>query len=352
MNILFVFLFIRQVFSVTMKILITGASGFIGSFLVEKGVEKGYEVWAGMRRGSSRRNITAEGVSFIELDLLSPADLRRRLSAFKAKHGAWDYVIHAAGVTKCADKNEFYEVNEGGTINLAEALLLQGMAPKKFIYISSLSIYGPIREKEPFAPITENDIPKPNTIYGKSKLAAERFIIGKSGIPFMILRPTGVYGPRERDYFKMVKSASLHFDFSAGYRPQLITFIYVKDLVKAVYLALESPLVNRCYLVSEPQGYNSSSFSDYIASSLGKRFIIHIKAPLWLLRAVSFCCERAAALVGRASTLNSDKYKIMKQRNWLCDTTAIEKELGFKVDYPLEKGVEEMIGWYKQNGRI
>lgn len=331
-----------------MKILITGASGFIGSFLVEKGIEKGYDVWAGMRSSSSRKNIKAKGVNFIELDFSSPVCLRKQLSAFKLKHGAWDYVIHAAGVTKCVDKKDFFEVNEGATVNLVEALLSTGIAPKKFIYLSSLGVYGPVRENEPYTPITENDIPKPNTLYGKSKLAAERYIIGRSGVPYIILRPTGVYGPRERDYFKMAASVNRCFDFSAGYKPQLITFIYVKDLVKAVYMALESPVVNRCYLLSEPQGYSSRAFGDYIAKSLGKKFVIHVKAPLWLLKAVSFCAERLAAVVGRTSTLNSDKYKIMKQRNWLCDTTPVEKELGFKIDYPLEKGVEEMIGWYKR----
>ena len=87
-----------------MKVLVTGASGFIGSFLVEKGLELGYEVWAGMRRGSSRRYLQDKRIRFVELDLSSLERLSVQLASFKVGHGSWDYVIHAAGVTKCVDK--------------------------------------------------------------------------------------------------------------------------------------------------------------------------------------------------------------------------------------------------------
>jgi UDP-glucose 4-epimerase len=157
-----------------------------------------------------------------------------------------------------------------------------------------------------------------------------------------------VYGPRERDYFKMAQSINGHIDFSVGYKPQVITFIYVKDLVKAIYSAIGATIYNRCYFVSEPRGYDSRSFSDYIQAELDKRFVLHIKAPLWVLRCVSVCAEFFSRLTGKASTLNGDKYKIMKQRNWLCDTTPIEKELGFTIDYTLQQGTKEMIAWYKK----
>ena len=112
--------------------------------------------------------------------------------------------------------------------------------------------------------------------------------------------------------YQMAASIKRHIDFAAGYRPQLITFIYIRDLVKAVYLAIEKPVADRCYFVSEPQGYDSRAFSDYIQKEMGVKRVLHIKAPLWVLKAVSYCAGYIARLTGKPATLNSDKYKIMK----------------------------------------
>lgn len=331
-----------------MKILVTGASGFIGSFIVDMGLENGYSMWAGMRAGSSRKFLSDGRVNFVELDFSSVERLTAQLLDFKAVHGAWDYIVHAAGVTKCLDKKEFFKVNYEGTRNFVDALAATGMQPRKFIYLSSLSVFGPLHEQQPYVPISENDTPAPNTAYGDSKVLAERYIMEHAAFPYIILRPTGVYGPRERDYYQMAVSIKKHIDFAVGYKPQVITFIYVKDLVKAIYMAMESGVENRSYFVSEPRGYDSRAFSDLIQRELGIRCVLHIKAPVWVLRVISACAEWGARISRKPSTLNGDKFKIMKQRNWLCDTAPIEKELGFTIDYPLERGVKEMIEWYKQ----
>lgn len=332
-----------------MKILVTGASGFIGSFIVEKGLELGYEVWAGVRPTSSLAYLQDKRIHLIELTFGNPSELERQISEFAKKEGRWDCVIHAAGATKCLDKNDFMRINYEGTKNLVETLLKLNICPSQFIYLSSLSIFGPVREEQPYAPICDSDEAHPNTAYGKSKIMSEAYLRNIPDLPYVIFRPTGVYGPREKDYFQMAVSIKQHIDFSVGYRPQVITFIYVKDLVKAIYLAIEKGVTRRCYFVSEPRGYDSRSFSDYIQREMGIKNVLHIKAPLWLLKAVSVCAETLSRITRKPSTLNSDKYNIMKQRNWLCDTTNIEEELGFTIDYDLEKGTKEMIKWYKEN---
>lgn len=329
------------------KILVTGASGFIGSFIVEQGLDLGYEVWAAVRRSSSLKFLQDKRINLIELNLGNPDELTTQITTFAREHGAWEYVIHAAGVTKCIDKADFERINLDGTRNLVEALKSANAVPEKIIYLSSLSVYGPAREQEPHTPIEESDTAVPNTAYGRSKLLAEAYI-KSCGVPHIILRPTGVYGPRERDYYQMAVSIKKHIDFAVGYKKQTITFIYVKDLVRAIYLAAESNVANRSYFVSEPRGYNSRSFSDYIQENLGIKRVLHITAPLWVLKAISLISEKAARLTRKPSTLNSDKYNIMKQRNWLCDTTPIEKELGFTARYTLEEGTKETIKWYKQ----
>lgn len=92
------------------------------------------------------------------------------------------------------------------------------MPLKRFVYISSLSIMGAIREQQPYEEIRESDEPKPNTAYGKSKLEAEKWLESQP-IPYVILRPTGVYGPRERDYFLQIQSIKNHMDFAVGFQP-------------------------------------------------------------------------------------------------------------------------------------
>ena len=164
------------------------------------------------------------------------------------------------------------------------------------------------------------------------------------------MRPTGVYGPREKDYYLMMKTIKFGFDFSVGYRKQLITFIYVRDLVKVIFLAIDKGVKQRGYFISDGGAYTSTQFRKYIASAMGKRFVIPIRLPLVFLKIVSYCAEFFASLTGSASTLNRDKYNIMKQRNWICDITPLQKELGFEPDYPLEKGVYETVNWYKKSG--
>lgn len=332
------------------KILITGASGFIGSFIVEEALARGMEVWAGVRKSSSRRYLQDERIHFIDLNLDSKEQLKQQLSSH-----TFDYIVHAAGVTKCINKADFFRVNTEGTRHLVDALIELQMPLEHFVFISSLSVFGAIREKQPYEPIRDTDTPQPNTAYGQSKLEAEKEIKERSTpFPYTILRPTGVYGPRERDYFLMAKSIKGHSDFSVGYQQQDITFVYVKDVVQAVFLALHTPHSTlhtpRCYFLSDGEVYQSSTFSDLIIKEMGNPWCLRIKAPIWVLRIVTACGEWLSHFTGKISALNNDKYHILKQRNWQCDIQPAIDELGYKPQYNLERGVKETIAWYKKEG--
>ena len=327
-----------------MKILITGASGFIGSFIVEEALRRGFETWAAVRGSSSRQFLTDERIHFVELNLSSEEALRSQLQGHR-----FDYVVHAAGVTKCLDKRDFYRINTEGTQHLVSALLALRMPLRRFVYISSLSIMGAIREQQPYTEICETDEARPNTAYGKSKLQAERWLETQP-IPYIILRPTGVYGPRERDYFMMAKSIKAHTDFAVGYRQQDITFVYVTDVVQAVFLALEHGQTGRRYFLSDGEVYQSSTFSDLIRRELGNPWWIRITAPIWLLRVITFVGEYVGRLTGSVTALNNDKYNIMRQRNWRCDIQPARRELGYEPQVKLEEGVRRSIRWYQDNG--
>ena len=329
------------------RILITGASGFIGSFIVEEALAKGMEVWAAVRKSSSRAFLTDSRIHFIELSLNDAPKLCEQLQGH-----AFDYVVHAAGVTKCLHAEDFHQVNTVGSQNLVEALLTTKQPLRRFIYISSLSIFGPIREQQPYQEIREDDTPQPNTAYGKSKLATERWLDGLAAkgvdFPYVILRPTGVYGPRERDYFMMAKSIKQHVDFSVGYTQQDITFVYVSDVVQAVFLAIDHGKTGSKYFLSDGEVYQSRAFSDHLRHCLGDKWLLRIKAPLWVLRAVTFCGEYWGRMTGKMTALNNDKYYILKQRNWRCDIQPAIDQLGYNPQVKLEEGVRRSVEWYKQ----
>lgn len=328
-----------------MNILITGATGFIGGFIVDEALNRGMQVWVAVRPTSSRKYLTDPRIQFLELNLGNKEQMKERMGNLK-----FDYVVHAAGATKCLHAEDFFRSNTDGTKNLVQALIELQMPLKRFVFVSSLSVYGPVAEKQPYREICLNDKPQPNTAYGRSKLAAEQYIENVSGLPYVILQPTGVYGPRERDYFMMAKSIKSHTDFSVGYKPQDLTFVYVLDVVQAIFLALDCQKTGGKYMLSDGEVYSSRTFSDLIHRELGKPWLLRIKAPIWLLRIITFCGEYIGRMTGKISALNNDKYNIMKQRNWRCDINPAKKDLGYKPKYQLDEGVRLTIKWYKENG--
>lgn len=348
-----------------MKILITGASGFVGSFLVEHALAEGFDTWAAMRRTSSRQYLTDPRTQFIELDLGNDARLQDQLRQHVAEHGAFDCVIHAAGATKAPSEAAFRKVNAEGTERLARLLLQTGaLVPQgRFVFVSSLSVMGtaleaplcdakgrPLPGAERYRPVSADDVPQPNTAYGRSKLEAERLLAAIEGLNYVVLRPTGVYGPRERDYFLMADSIRRHVDFAVGYRPQIITFIYVRDLVDACFAALTRGERGKAYLLSDGLDYDSRAFSDLLQQEMGVRGVLHITAPEWVLHGVCAFNTRLARFTHKMPTLNMDKFQILRQRNWRCDITPARRELGYSPQWPLHRGVKEAVAWYKANG--
>jgi nucleoside-diphosphate-sugar epimerase len=324
---------------------------------VEEALNKGMEVWAGVRHSSSKRYLSDPRIKFAELDFAHSEILQEQLEEHLDAHRGWDIIVHAAGATKCLHKADFDRTNYYGTRHFVEALIQLNMVPKQFIYISSLSVFGAIRDQkmpgnEPwnYLPIKEDDTPQPNTAYGQSKIKSEHYLMGKSDFPWLIFRPTGVYGPREKDYFLMAKSIKSHTDFAVGYQPQEITFVYVKDVVQAVMLAIEKGTTHRSYFLSDGAVYHSRAFSDLLQKELGNPWVLHIKAPVWFLCCVCAVGGLLSQIRHKVGTLNMDKYHILRQRNWQCDITSACEELGYKPQYDLAKGVHEAVAWYKAEG--
>ena len=201
-------------------------------------------------------------------------------------------------------------------------------------------------DEKNYTPITSQTIPNPNTRYGLSKIKAETYLETVPDFPYIIFRPTGVYGPHEKDYLMMIKSIDSHWDFGVGYRKQLLTFIYVEDLVNAMFDAYDAGVVKKKYIISEDRSYTQKEFRDIVARELGGKWVIPVKLPMWIVYIASYFAEKWAAAQLRTSTLNRDKFKIMKQRNWSCDVSDAKRDFNFNPQFSLEKGIKATVAAY------
>jgi nucleoside-diphosphate-sugar epimerase len=331
------------------RILITGASGFIGGHLVKEALNRGYEVWAAIRPHSSRKHLQDERIKFVYLQYESKDALIAQLREIAASVGAWHYVVHNAGITKTLREADFYNVNAFNTHLLIEALAAADCKPDKFLLMSSLSSYGPVNEYS-FRPVRIEDDQNPDSAYGKSKFEAELFVKAQTYFPYIILLPAGVYGPGDKDYLIEIKSIRSGFDLKVGLKAQQLTFIYVKDLAVAVFMALENKdAENVSYFVADGDVYTDTDFAQLIKKIVGKKIVITLRLPFWTCYIACLFSEVWGHLVGRAMTLNTDKYHILRQRNWSCETEPVRKELGFVPRYNLKEGLEETIHYNKKH---
>ena len=330
------------------NILITGASGFIGSFLVEEGLKQGFRVYAGIRKSSSREYLQDPRIQFIEFDFSTTEKVKETLEECRKNDIRFRYIIHNAGLTKARKKEDFHNVNCLNTVHFIEALIQTGMVPGKFIFVSSLAAFGP-GNPDTQEPVRLSDAPNPIELYGKSKLEAERYITSLKDFPWLIVRPTGVYGPKEKDYFVFFQTINRGLEPYIGFKKQVLTFIYVHDLVRFIFLALASAHVQKGYFVADGREYPSELFADITKKALGKK-TIRFTVPLPVVKTIALVGESLAGLWGGMPTLNTDKYNVLRSTNWRCEVEPLLNDFGFTAEYDLEKGVKETLAWYKKEG--
>ncbi|GAA4731046.1 NAD-dependent epimerase/dehydratase family protein [Flavisolibacter ginsenosidimutans] len=329
------------------KILITGASGFIGSFLVEEALRKGYEVYAGVRHSSSREFLQQKELRFFELDFSSPQKLKNQLSEFRQNEGGFAYIVHNAGITQAKKLEDFYTVNYGFTKNLADAAIASAQPLEKFVLISSLASYGP-GNAEHMRPIDVKDDFKPLSAYGKSKAKATEYVHSLPGLPHLVVYPTGVYGPRDKGFFQFIKLVNKGLEPYVGRHRQSLSLVYVKDLARAVIGLTASEHVNQSYLVSDGKAYDKEQIGIEARRTL-KRKTLKIKLPLPLVRtAVKGMDGMYKIFLNRLPFINREKLIEITSANWLCNSEAVWTDLAETPAYDLQKGIEETIGWYKE----
>lgn len=323
------------------KILITGASGFVGSWLVSEALKRDLEVYAGVRNTSSREFLQDPRIQFFNTDFRDEEGLFQGLNEEQ-----FDYVIHNAGVVRVLDKQVFYDVNYGYSKLLIEKLQAVQSRPKKFVYISSLASCGSA-DHSPEGAITNGINPNPPTHYGKSKNEAESFIQTQT-LPYLIFRPTAVYGPRDKDVLKLFKGVSVGIAPLIGTKPSKLSFIYVKDLARLILDATLSNKQNETYVVSDGETYAGNAFHKKVAEIMGKR-AIYPKIPMSVVKLIASITELKSKLTKTPDTLDLDKVNELKARNWVCDISELKKDFNFAPQYSTEESLTETFEWYKKH---
>lgn len=329
------------------RVLIIGAGGFIGGHIAAESLRRGYDTWCAVRSTTSRRFLNDPRLKFVEIDYdATPTSIAQKLHDALPDGERWDWIVYNLGATKVMVYSDFNRINYQYLRTILDALSIAHMLPERFLYLSSLSAIGPGDEKG-YTPYTDTDIPVPNTRYGTSKLKAETAVESTPGLNWIIFRPTGVYGPHDQDYKMLLKSIDRHIDLGVGFRRQLLTFIYVEDLATAIFDALDRAPVRRKYVISEPRAYTQGEFRSIMAKALGRRFIIPLRLPLWLVSMASVVAEKYGIFKMRPSTLNTDKFKILRQRNWAVDPSRAIADFGFAPIHDLESGIAATVQAYR-----
>lgn len=326
------------------KVLITGASGFVGTHLLEAVADKGWEIHAAVRKSSNVENIKSLVSKFVYLD---QGDYGAVSNCFEAE--SYDYVIHAAALTKAKNDQELFAVNVGNTENLIRAAFSSSQPPKRFVFVSSLAAIGPIAYNAESA-IDENTPYAPVTSYGRSKRDAEQMIKDNfSKFPISVFRPTAVYGPREKDLFILFDTLNKGLDPYIGRKPQKLSFVYVKDLVQVL---LQGCIVEQDCL----QFYNISDGNAYSRFAMAEIFKeVFSKKPLRLFIPYSVVSlfAKLSAFIYKGSTktptIYPERLGELTAENWSCSIEKACVNLAFEPRFNLERGLTESLLWYKQN---
>lgn len=320
------------------KVLITGASGFVGYHLTETALKAGLEVYAAVRKSSVVDQLKHLPIQYVYLDMSDKDAMREQFAAHR-----FDYVIHAAGLTRAKNTEEYNRVNAEYSLNLATVAFEYGV--KKFVFLSSLAALGPVSFSAASG-LTEQHEASPVTDYGRSKLLAEQLLMKHlPQLPLVILRPTAVYGPRERDIFIMFKTMAGGLEPYIGRTGQKLSFIYVKDLANVAIKALAVDTGNAIYNIADGRVYDRYALANIFKQEMNKS-TLRFHVPLPLVKLIASTMELFSS---NTPALNKEKLNELTAESWDCSIERARRELGFQPEYDLHSGMRETLRWYKDN---
>ena len=318
-----------------MKALVTGGTGFVGGHLIDSLLQRGDTVTALVRTPSKATGLAERGVRLVRGDLDAPDALR------EAAEGA-EVVYHVAGRVAARDDAEFMAANRQGTSNLLDAASTVGSP--RFVLVSSMAAGGPSARGVPLA---GGEPERPVTAYGRSKLAGEA-VVREGSLPWVILRPPMVYGPRDTEVLKLFKMARWGFAPVFGKGDQELSAIFGPDLAEALVAAGTSPhAVGKTYLACHPEVFTSGTFARQVGAALGRDVLV-VPVPEIVGRGLLAAIGGMAKLTGTASVLSAEKADEFFEAAWTGDPTALMTDTGWEPRTDLARGLAETMAWYRR----
>ena len=331
-----------------MLALVTGASGFVGSHLVEALAGSGWQVRRLARPGSRPPEVATPFARRVET-WTAPLDDPGALAASPAL-GDVDVVFHVGGVTRARTARAFAAGNVRPTVALLDALAAQRRPPRRVVLVSSQAAVGAAAAPE--RPVRDGDAPRPVGGYGRSKrLAEEALAAHPARIPWTVVRPSAVYGPRDRDFLPVFRHAARGLALYPGTRDAWLSLVYVGDLARALVCAGTAPAAaGRTYLVAAEERVPWPAVYAAAAAAAGTRLRVELDVPRWALLAAGVCGDAYMALTGRAALVGREKVALGRPRWWLCTAARARLELGWRPDVPLAEGARRTWVWYRAAG--
>ncbi|MGQ9618468.1 MAG: NAD-dependent epimerase/dehydratase family protein [Candidatus Aminicenantia bacterium] len=322
-----------------MKVLVVGATGFIGSHVVEECLRRGWDTYTLVRNPSNLKWIEGLNVKVIQGDLFNIPKLPEDISL----------VFNVSGATKETRKNEFILTNCKGVRSLLEYFSRKNFDLKFFVHVSSIASAGPSSLENPS---NEEREPFPLSKYGRSKLCGEQVALSYSDhLKIIILRPPIIYGPRDRDLLPIYSLVKRGLGFYLGKKERYFSLCYVKDLAKIIcdvsFLDLPSGEILN---VANPEILSWSELIGIISKTLKTKRLFKIRFPVPILYPVAFFSEIINKLGGGRFPFTLDKFREVIAYHWVCDTKKICRLLPSAFQYNFERGMEETIDWYKNQG--
>ena len=320
--------------------MITGASGFPGFHIIEAALKMGLEVHAAVARDTDVKHLRRFNIQYTYPDFSSIHDLKKGMEEKR-----YHYIIHAAAVTKAGTLEEYNKVNAEYTYNIGKAAEMLAKPLKKFVFVSSLAAIGPLPGAE--GVITEHTKPRPVTSYGKSKLLGEEKLAALA-LPLIIIRPTTIYGPGEKDILTLFKSIMRGWEPYIGKFPQQLSFVYVKDVADIIVNVLFNRQNHTTYNISDGSIYNRYEMAAYAKGFMDKQ-TTRFHLPEAIARWLAFALEKVYAVFNKVPALNREKLYELTAVNWNCSIEKARNELGFEPAYNLGFGLMETLDWYRNN---
>lgn len=324
-----------------MKVLLTGANGFVGSHILDSLRGRGIATALLLRPASNRRFIQ-EHLPHVDERTGSIGDVQSVSHALKDV----THVIHCAGRIKALRAADFFEVNQLGVRNIVAAVNQQRERIQRLVLVSSLAAGGPAPRDNP---ARETDPPHPVSEYGRSKLAGEQEVRDGCRAEYVILRPPAVYGPRDTSFLPLFKAVRAHILPRFGDGRQALSCVFARDFAEAAVACLTHPAAGgKIFYVASPEITTAGALAGEIAAQM-KTWSLKLTLPTAMLWPLCCAQEAVSLLTRRPSVLSRQKYAELREPGWVCDSARLRQEVGVTCPTLLKGGLSETLAWYRQH---